>query len=470
VLDQMPLQAERETAPPAERRSAPDPTRRFLIAFVIVAAALRLWDLGANWLNYDESFTAMTGRLPLSGLFQQLRLHDSHPPFAYLLNAPFARAGADELLIRLPSALCSIAAVALFAWWMRRRGLVGVLATGLLAVSAFQLMHGREARMYAVMELVGVAAAVLADSWLQRPQRWHAPAIGALVMVGLLTHVSTFLLGAGLLLLAGRRRDRDAWRWRGALAAGFVGWCVLWGPSFVEQTRGGHSSWIPRTTLAGMVHAFGRLITYEGGLHAFALIAVAIGAWMLVRADRRLGRVWICCVLVPAALAALTGTVAPVLLDRTLTVASWGPLLAIGFLAAALVRHSRLVGAVAIVALVAVMVPPAVHAVTQRSNPDVVLRQISRVARQGDVVAIHPAGKFPEIAWSIGVRRGPYHAVNVPGLAGTKAIQLGPGTLRSGRTWVLDWSRRPHPWRYTPRCAPDWSYGGATLSCLVNAS
>ena len=471
MLDQRPSTAERhadEAPAPVRRRTGHDPTRGFLIGLVIAAAALRLWDLGANRLNYDEAFTAMAGRLPLSGLFEYLRVHDSHPPLDYLIHSPFARLGADEFLIRLPSALCSIAAVALFAWWMRRRGLIGVVATALLAVSAFQLLHGREARMYAEMELIGVAAAVLADSWLRRPRSWHAPAIGALVMVGLLTHVSMFLLGAGLLILAGRRTDHEAWRWRAALAAGFAAWCVLWGPSFLAQTRGGHSDWIPRTTLSGMVHTYGRLVTYDSGLHALALLAVAAGAVMLVRADRRLGRVWVCCVLVPAALAALTGTVAPVLLDRTLTVASWGPLLAIAFLAAAVVRHSRLVGAFAIVVLIAAMIPPAVRTATQRSSPDIVLGHIANVARNGDVVAIHTGGRLPELAWSLGIRRGHYRVVSVPGLPHTKAIQLGAGRP-SGRTWLLEWSRHPLPSQYSPRCAPDWSDRGATISCLANA-
>lgn len=476
MLDQGPSTAERHAdaalalAPASiPRRSRHDPTRGFLIGLVIAAAVLRLWDLGASRLNYDESFTAMAGRLPLSGLFEYLRVHDSHPPLDYLIHAPFARVGADEFLFRLPSALCSIAAVALFAWWMRHRGLAGVVATGLLAVSAFQLLHGREARMYAEMELVGVAAAVLADSWLRRPRSWHAPAIGALVTVGLLTHVSMFLLGAGLLILAGRRTDGDAWRWRAGLAAGFGAWCVLWGPSFLAQTRGGHSDWIPRTTLDGMVHTYGRLVTYDAGLHALALLAVGAGAVMLLRTDRQLGRVWLCCVLVPAALAALTGTVAPVLLDRTLTVASWGPLLAIAFVAAALVRRSRLVGAVSIAVLVVVMVPPAVRLVKDRSNPDIVLRHISKVAHQGDVVAIHSGGRFPEIAWSLGVRRDHYRVVRVPGLAHTKGMELGTGAP-SGRMWLLDWSSHPLPWQSAHRCAPDWFHAGANLSCLVSAS
>ena len=49
-------------------------------AIVALGAALRFWRLGAAPLNFDESFTAMVGRLPLTTLFGFLRAHDSHPP------------------------------------------------------------------------------------------------------------------------------------------------------------------------------------------------------------------------------------------------------------------------------------------------------------------------------------------------------------------------------------------------------
>jgi hypothetical protein len=463
-------------APPTDAREIHrshrvDVTRlgKWILALIVLAGAvLRLWGLGAHRLDFDEAFTAMAGRLPLRGLFDYLRVRDSHPPLDYVLHAPLARAGVDEFLFRLPSAVCSIGAVALFAWWMRRRGLAGIVATGLLAVSAFQLTHGREARMYADMELIGVGVAVLAESWLRRPRRWHAPAVGALVFVGLLTHVSMFLLGAGLVLLAGRRTDRDAWHWRLALGAGVVGWAVLWGPSFLVQTRGGHSDWIPRTTFDGMIHTFGRLVTYQPELHVFVLAAVAAGAVVLVRADRLLGRVWLCCVLVPAALAALSGTVAPVLLDRTLTVVSWGPLLALGFLVSALASRSRLLGAIVVVALVAVMVPAGIHAVTGPSAPDRVLRHVEAVTGPGDVVAIHPGGRLHELLWSVGVRGDqPYQPVSLVGFGDSTGFVLTPRAPRTGRLWILDWTKHSLPVPTLPRCASDWSGGGARLYCLV---
>src|SRR6476469_2722279 len=90
-----------------------------LVSVVALGAVLRRWALGRSKLNYDESFTAMAGRLPVGRLFAFLTAHDSHPPLDYLLHAPFARAGVSEFWFRLPSALCSVAALALVAWWLR---------------------------------------------------------------------------------------------------------------------------------------------------------------------------------------------------------------------------------------------------------------------------------------------------------------------------------------------------------------
>jgi hypothetical protein len=444
-----------------------DPRIAWALALVVVAGGvLRFWGLGANRLNYDDAFTTMAGRLPIGDLFGYLRAHDSHPPLDYLLRAPLSRATNSEWWLRLPSVLCSIAAVALFAWWMRTRGWVGVLATALLAVSAFQVLHGREVRMYPELELIGVGAAVLADAWLRRARRWHAPAVGALVLVCLLTHVSGFLLGAGLLALAGRRTDREAWRWRGALALAAAGWAVIWGPSFVTQSQGGHSSWIPRTTLARAVHTVARLVTTRPQLHVVVVVVVA-GAVFLWRTDRRLGRVWMCCVAIPIALAAVTGTVAPVLLDRTLTVSAWGPLLAIAFAVQAVARRSPVVAGVAVTLVAIVMIPASIHTVTVRTGPDVALRHLQGVVHAGDVVAIRPKVKQPELVWSVGVQAhretGP---TRVPGLRNSAAVVVDRDAPRSGRIWLLDWNRRAVLQHRFVRCAPTWTRGTSRVMCL----
>jgi hypothetical protein len=215
-----------------------------------------------------------------------------------------------------------------------------------------------------------------------------------------------------------------------------------------------------------MIRAFGDLVTNQPGLHLVALAAVAAGGVVLWRRDRRLARVFVCCAVLPAGLAAAAGTVAPVLIDRTLTFAAWGPLMALGFLVAGLARRSRLLATVAIVAMASVAIPAAVHELVVPTTPDLALRHLSSVVRPGDVVATRPAGKLPELAWSVGVRgRLPYRETPVQGLGNTSGLVLGRSAA-TGRIWLLDWTRRPLPLAHPLACARPWSRGSTRLVCL----
>jgi hypothetical protein len=367
----------------------------------------------------------------------------------------------------MPSAILSLGALALFAWWMRSRGRAGVIATALMAVSSFQVLHGREARMYAELEVLGVAIAVLATTWYSRPRRWHAPALGVLVFVGLLTHVSMFLLAAGLLAFPGRRTDRDARRWRAAIVLAGLGWALVWGPSFLTQAAGGHSAWIPPTTASGLATAIGGLVTFESGFVTVAAVAAIAGGVTVWRRAPTLGRVWICCFAVPVGLAAVAGLVEPVVLDRTFTLMAWAPCLAIAWLLDALVRRRWVLGFVAVLAVFAVLVPPTLDAIQTPSGPDGPLRELARVARPGDIVAVRPASKAPELAWSLGVRgRTPTRRVAVPGVLNAFGMQVGTGRP-SGRIWLLDWrSVRNQGVFAAEECAPRWSWGHTHIRCL----
>src|SRR5205814_9720996 len=117
-------------------------------------------------LDFDATFSAMAARRPIGSLPGFLAHFDAHPPLDYLLRHPLAVHGVSDGWIRLPSAVFSIAALVVFAVWMRRRDRLGAVATWLLALSPFAIVYAREARMHALMGLVGVSAAVLADRWL----------------------------------------------------------------------------------------------------------------------------------------------------------------------------------------------------------------------------------------------------------------------------------------------------------------
>jgi uncharacterized membrane protein len=442
------------------------PVQFALGAIVMVGAIVRVWGLGAASLNFDESYSALAGRLPLGSMFGFLRNHDSHPPLDYLLQLPLARAGVSPFVFRLPAALCSIAALALFAWWMRDRGRAGIVATGAMSICTFQLVHGREARMYGPLELIGVAIAVIADSWLRAPRRHHAAIIGVLTFVGLMTHVSAILVAIGLIALAGTRRDADAWRWRAGIGAGTAAWALLWGRSFLVQARGGHSSWIPHTTPARFVNTIAALVVDRPEISLLVVAAILGGVVSCWRRDRPLALVLGCCFAIPATLAGLFGLRAPVLIDRTLTLMAWGPLLALGYLVDALSRRARALGIAAVVVTTATMLSGVPH-VLQASGPTVLLTKLERVARRGDVIAMQPLGKGVELDWNLGVRGddGPARAIQLPGIHHSAALAL-TGRRPSGRIWLLRLAPDALDLRHYQLCAPTRHYGAAQMLCL----
>jgi len=203
-----------------------------------------------------------------------------------------------------------------------------------MAVSLFQVIYGGEARMYALLQLIGVAAAMVGERWLQRPQPWHAWVISGLVLIAVFDQVQGFLLAAGLFALAGVGRNREAWRWRLGVCAPVVPWAVLWGPSFLEQRHLQWSSWMPRTTLSGIAMTVSRQIVFAHGVETIVFAAVAIGGICLVRSDRVVGKLWLACGVVPFALAAMIGLFQGFLFDRTLTIAAWASPLALAWLLA----------------------------------------------------------------------------------------------------------------------------------------
>ena len=387
-----------------EGRSARRASAPVLGGLVAIGVALRLFWITRNGASFDESFTAMIGRRPLGGIFDTLRAADSHPPLDYLLRAPFARAGAGDLVMRLPSLAFSAAALALFAWWMRTRGVSGVVAVAVMAVSPFEIMYGGEARMYALLELLGVAGAILAETWIREPRRWHAAAAGGLVLVGVFDHVSGFLLAAGLLALAGFRQDRGAWRWRACIAGALTLWAVVWGTSFLAQARTTHASWIDRTTLGSVGDAVSAQVTSQHGAVLFVLAVVVVGIVVVVATDRVLGRVVLCCGVLPVVAAALIGVFVPFFIDRTVTVSAWAPCLAIGMAVEAVSRRSRVVG-VAVALLVGALVVPATLVFLDRHwEYDASVDHVLAVVRPGDVVATIPDWYGPLVDWRVGVR------------------------------------------------------------------
>jgi hypothetical protein len=442
-------------------------TTALLAGVVVLGVVLRVWRAAFDGLSYDESFTALAGRLPVGDLLAYLRANDTHPPLDYLLRAPIARAAGDAFALRVPSLVWSVAALMVFAMWSRRLGRAGLLATALLAISEFQVVHGGEARMYALLQLLGVLVLVVADRWLQAPRPWHAVALGALLVVAYFDHVSAVLLAGGAFVLPGVRRDAEAWRWRTAVVGATALWALVWGPSFLDQSGHDWAAWIPRTSPDGLARAIGGQITGVAGVRTLLAVAVLAGGAVLWRRDRRRGRIWLCLGALPFAAAAVIGCFSSFLLDRTLSLEAWAPALALGVLGDALIIRWRRAGtALVAAALVAVVVGTAGFLAVKRFDADLSMDHLTAVTRPGDVVATRPARYGALADYRVGVLgRAPVRSVRTPGLADTDAFRVGdvPAT---GRIWLLSLAddHRHNP-GFAP-CAPTWTDGVTKVECL----
>lgn len=188
-----------------------------VLALTLLGAALRLWQIGAKGLWYDEAATALMARASAGEIIQfHWRAAFEHPPLWVLLMAGWSRLfGQSEAALRLPSALAGIVLIPLLwrlcaALWPDDR-LLRRLAVGLVAISPVLTLYSQEARMYSLATLLAVAAVTL---WVRLLNGFRWPAAVAFLvvvwaMLGLHYYSALLLACLGifwLVLLIARRR------------------------------------------------------------------------------------------------------------------------------------------------------------------------------------------------------------------------------------------------------------------------
>ena len=194
--------------------------RRTFVIILIVAAAMRLYQIGAANFWYDEGFTVIVSRLPLKQMFSALA-GDVHPPLYYLITWAIAHLGLTaEWAFRLPSALFTL--VSLYLTWQTTSAMnfgadVQAGSSVLMAVMPLSIHYAQEARMYALLQML-VLAAVL---FVLRG-RWWLVALSVTAM--LYTHNYGLFYGAALAGVALLTQPRAWRRWAPALGAPLVAW------------------------------------------------------------------------------------------------------------------------------------------------------------------------------------------------------------------------------------------------------
>ena len=357
---------------------------------VAVSAVVRLEGLRLP-LWSDEGISLGIASHPVVDIPAVLR-HDGSPPLYYVLLHGWMRWwGSSAASVRTLSLLVALAGVPIAFGVARslfgRRA--GWMAAVLAATSAYLGEHGSEARMYALVAVLGlVAAGALAQAFAFRRRRWLPLFV---VSTALLVYTHTwgvfFVVGAAAAVIrcaVAARDRRRAWLDAALALAAVAALVSPWVPILVDQAAHTGAPWSRRPAAGAMGVA---LVSVLGGAWT-ALVALAALA-PIARAVRREPRapghvaVTALALLVGAALAAswLASQVEPAWSARYFGILL-GPLVVLVALGLARAGRAGVAGAVAMAVLgVAVTGNP-----LPKGNVEQVAAQLAGVVGPGDVV------------------------------------------------------------------------------------
>jgi uncharacterized membrane protein len=263
---------------------------------VLLSVLLRIRELGIGfWI--DEGISVGIADRPIGGIPGVLR-EDGSPPLYYLLLHLWIRVfGTSEVAVRSLSLVCATLAVPA-AWWAARTlfgGRAGWMAALLTATNPFLTTYAQEARMYALVALLGVVACgclgrVLAAAPTTAERRpW---ALGSAVTLAAMLYAHNWALffavawgGAWLVLLArARGEQRGALLQSGLIAFGgaLVLW-LPWIPTVLYQAAHTGAPWSTPPSVAALLGVPGKLL----GTMAQGVLALTAGAGVAALVQRR---------------------------------------------------------------------------------------------------------------------------------------------------------------------------------------
>ncbi|MBI2704076.1 MAG: glycosyltransferase family 39 protein [Actinobacteria bacterium] len=438
------------------RPAASHPQPWMTAGAALIGVVLRWWSLGASGLSGDEMFTGAYAQLPIGDIPGWLATHDTHPPLDYILRHPFALESRSAFALRSPSAIFATLTVVLVWWWMRKRGWYGFAVILLTSLSSFELLYGRTARAYALLVLCGTAVAVLAERWLERPERRYALGTAAVLLIALFTDTTALLLVLGVVVLPLARQDRQAWWWRGASLVALAVWLIGWGPSVYQQYQLDRTTWVPLVSPETALIELGRLASVmHPVLAVVSLPLLGFGLLLLWLRERRLAIVALVLSVLPIFVAMALGLRLHIWLARSLASTVWFvPVALAGVLEWCRDRgRVYMIGGATLIGIV--VVPSSVLALTYEEDVARTARTLAAVARPGDAVVGGQERDTGNIfQWTLGtsLERQPLRQHDDP----RTYTSYVPGAPFTGRIWVVTARAVPYAPPGLVRCAtPD---------------
>ncbi len=305
-----------------------------VIVIMVVALALRTWNLGGASLWSDEALTALRANAPLQESLASIVATGNQTPIYFWSLRPLPTS--TEELLRLPSVLLGLLGIALAIFivvQLYHDREMALWAGALLAVNPFHVWLSRTARPYSLIFVLGLLVSYFFLMLLRGNRSWAMWA-GFVISstVAYATHFTAVaLFGAQYVLFAFILRQNYRLLRRWMVGQGIASIPVLcWVYFSLREPVTVASEWIPKPTLRDIpLTIWNMALGYDGVFKwhmAPALMIVTLGLVfgmgyaIMDRKPNRVNFYWFLLIVVPLFLIFIMSRLVSIYVDRYFTV------------------------------------------------------------------------------------------------------------------------------------------------------
>lgn len=296
----------------------------FAVLITVLAAALRVFHLGARSLNLDEGFSIFLARASVSEFWSFVRLGEFNMVLYYSLLRGVSGVASTEAAYRSLSAFFGIITIPVLYMLGRRLygPVAGLTAALLFAIHPYAIAISQLARSYALVVLLAGLSSWLLLTFLERPSWRTAFGYAAFTACAVYSHIFALLLiAAQLVWLLVFRRERLSV----IVAAAFGTLLLLLLPMFflIARANGSGLAWVAPLSLAQIRYVLYALTLSRGRSLLYVLVwGIALFAAHRDRTgeSRSNDSLVILWLTLPPAITILASLLKPLLVERYLAI------------------------------------------------------------------------------------------------------------------------------------------------------
>ena len=247
-------------------------------------AVLSFHALDAKTFWFDEAASVQISRLDWYNFARILWRREGNMSLYYLVLRFWLHLGSTPFFVRTLSVLFALATVPTIYLLGRRlfNARVGLIASALLTVNAYEVRYAQEARSYSLMVLLCTLSSLFLLKWIENPSQKNRAAYALTSVLAIYAHFfSALLIVAQWLWLYFRERNGTHHRREWAWILGFSSPVFV----FIVATGAGPLRWIPHPEVKDLWRLAVQLCGNEGGILVDVYAVACVAAFLPRRAD-----------------------------------------------------------------------------------------------------------------------------------------------------------------------------------------